>query len=85
MVAMEAPRRFAYSWHPHAIDPSHDYSDEIPTLVEFVLTPTAAGTRLVVTESGFDKLPQHRRDEAFRGNDQGWSIQVENIKAHVES
>jgi hypothetical protein len=36
-----------------------------------------------VVESGFAALPAHRRDEAFRMNDQGWSIQVQNISQHL--
>jgi hypothetical protein len=53
--------------------------------VEFLLAPNGAGTRLTVVESGFDKVPAHRREEAFRMNDGGWTQQVQNIKAHVES
>jgi len=30
-------------------------------------------------------VPGHRRAEAFRMNDGGWSEQVRNIRAHVES
>lgn len=85
VVAMDAPRLFSFTWRPHAVDPTVDYSKEPPTLVEFHLTPTAAGTKLVVTESGFDKVPAHRREEAFRGNTRGWEIQVQNIKTYVES
>jgi uncharacterized protein YndB with AHSA1/START domain len=84
-VAMERPRLFSFSWHPYGIDPDVDYSKETPTLVEFRLQPTDAGTRLVVTESGFDKVPAHRREEAFRMNDRGWTQQVKNIQSHVES
>jgi hypothetical protein len=36
-----------------------------------------------VTESGFDKIPSHRRDEAFRMNDGGWTQQMKNIESHV--
>ena len=85
VVAMDRPRLFSFNWRPYAIDPAVDYSGETPTLVEFHLTPTADGTRLVVSESGFDGVAEQRRAEAFRMNDRGWSIQVENIKAHVES
>jgi uncharacterized protein YndB with AHSA1/START domain len=81
--AIEPERRFAYRWHPYAVDPERDYSAEPMTLVEFTLAPTATGTRLTVTESGFDKLPADRRDEAFRMNDGGWRAQLENIRAHV--
>jgi uncharacterized protein YndB with AHSA1/START domain len=85
IVAMEAPRRFAYTWHPYAVDQAVDYSAETPTLVEFHLEPAAGGTRLKVVESGFDAIPAHRRDEALRMNDGGWTQQVQNIKAHVEA
>lgn len=82
--AMEPPRYFAYTWHPYAVDPKVDYSGEEPTLVEFHLEPTARGTRLTVTESGFDRIPKHRMPEAIRMNEGGWEHQVKNIKAYVE-
>ena len=84
VVRMERPRVFAFTWHPYAIDPDKDYSGEPATLVEFRLEPSGTGTRLTVTESGFDALPAHRRDEAFRMNEGGWSEQVRNIAAHVD-
>jgi len=80
---IEPQHLFSFTWHPYAIDPSHDYSGEPSTLVEFRLEAIATGTRLSVTESGFDKIPAHRRAEAFRMNDNGWSQQLENIKIHV--
>jgi len=80
---IEPERLFSYTWHPYAIDPKVDYSDEIPTLVEFRLEPTDKGTLLTVTESGFDRLPSSRRAEAFRMNDGGWAQQIKNIESHV--
>jgi uncharacterized protein YndB with AHSA1/START domain len=74
---------FSFTWHPYAIDPQGDYSQEQPTLVEFRLTPTAKGTLLVITESGFDHIPAHRRMEALRMNTSGWEAQLENIAKHV--
>jgi hypothetical protein len=38
---------------------------------------------LLVTESGFDKIPTNRRAEAFRMNERGWAAQLENIEHHV--
>jgi uncharacterized protein YndB with AHSA1/START domain len=81
---IEPMRLFSLTWHPYAIDPAVDYSGEPPTLVEFTLEETATGTRLRVVESGFEKVPAHRRAEAFRMNDRGWAIQMENIARHVE-
>lgn len=80
---MEAERQFSFTWHPYAVDLKQDYSKEPPTLVEFTLEKTAGGTRLCVVESGFDRLPSERRLEAFRMNDGGWSIQLENVARHV--
>jgi uncharacterized protein YndB with AHSA1/START domain len=83
--AMEPELLFSFTWHPYAIDAAVDYSLEVPTLVEFRLEATAAGTMLTVTESGFDELPSHRRLEAFRMNDGGWTEQMKNIAAYVGS
>jgi uncharacterized protein YndB with AHSA1/START domain len=81
---MEPERLFSFTWHPYAIDPKEDYSQETPTLVEFTLEPTAnGGTLLRVVESGFDKIPARRRAEAFRMNEGGWAAQVKHIAAHV--
>jgi uncharacterized protein YndB with AHSA1/START domain len=82
--AMDEPHLFSFTWHPYAIEPDVDYSGETPTLVEFRLTPTATGTHLTLTETGFDALPPNRRPDALRMNDRGWGIQMENIRAHVE-
>ena len=80
---MEHERLFSYTWHPYAIDPKVDYSHEPPTLVEFALEKIPSGTRLTVTESGFDKIPANRRAEAFRKNESGWAAQIQNIERHV--
>jgi uncharacterized protein YndB with AHSA1/START domain len=82
---MEPERLFSFTWHPAGIDPKRDYSKETPTLVEFKLEMTANGTLLVVTESGFDKIPSDRRLEAFRLNENGWEIQMKNIESYVAS
>lgn len=81
--AIEPERLFSYTWHPYALDPGVDYAKEEPTLVEFQLQPTAGGTLLTVTESGFDKIPSARRAEAFRMNDGGWAQQMKNIQVYV--
>src|SRR5882757_10079408 len=80
---VEPERLFSFTWHPYATDPKVDYSKEAPTLVEFQLKKTAEGTLLTVTESGFDKIPASRRDEAFMRNEGGWAQQMKNIERHV--
>jgi uncharacterized protein YndB with AHSA1/START domain len=81
---MEAAKLFSYRWHPGATEVGVDYSAEPTTLVEFRLEDAEGGTMLTIVESGFDKVPKERRDEAFRSNDQGWTEQVQNIRRHVE-
>jgi uncharacterized protein YndB with AHSA1/START domain len=82
---MEPEHTFAYRWHPYAIDKNTDYSAEPMTLVEFRLKSVAEGTELTVIESGFDRIPAHRRDEAYRMNEGGWRSQIEKLRRHVES
>jgi uncharacterized protein YndB with AHSA1/START domain len=84
---MEYERLFSFTWpHPKTfekVDHPPDYSKEPTTLVEFRLEKTATGTLLILTESGFDKLPDDRRLEAFRRNDGGWTEQMKNIENYV--
>ncbi len=83
--AIEPEHRFAFLWRPYAIDLTVDYSAEPRTLVEFALETTSTGTLVRVVESGFDSIPAHRRDEAFRMNDGGWAAQVRNVQNHVQA
>ena len=80
---MVPEKLFSYEWIPYGVDPNRDYTRETPTLVEFTLEPTPEGTLLIITESGFDKVPEDRRAEAFRMNDGGWAQQTKNIERYV--
>src|SRR5262249_48880433 len=62
---IEPEHVFSFRWHPFAIEPGVDYSQEPTTLVEFQLEDLPGGTRLTVTESGFDRIPLARRAKAF--------------------
>lgn len=80
---IEPQRLLAFRWHPYAVNPNTDYSQEPTTLVEFELKAIEGGTLLTVVESGYDNVPPARRLEAFRMNSGGWDEQMENIKKHV--
>jgi len=73
----------SWRWHPAAIDPKVDYSDEPTTLVVFELQEVDGGTMFSVVESGLDKIPLARRADVFRMNSSGWDEQMENVKKHV--
>lgn len=77
------PAYFSYRWHPYAVDPTVDYSQEPTTLVEFELAEVPQGTRLTIRESGFDRIPTGRRAEALRMNSGGWDAQLQNVTEHV--
>ncbi len=80
---VEPMRRLSFRWHPFAVDPAADLSKEPTTLVVFELEETAGGTRLTITESGFDRLPAERRGKAFQMNDQGWAAQARLVERYL--
>jgi uncharacterized protein YndB with AHSA1/START domain len=80
---MEPERLFSWRWHPYAVDPKQDYSSEPKTLVVFELEDVPEGTRVKVTESGFDRIPLARRSEAFRMNSEGWAQQLQNVARYA--
>lgn len=84
-VAIEPMTRFAFAW-PATGGDEEAIRHGVPewTLVEFRLEPIADGTRMTVTESGFDSVPEPRRSNVLRSNDGGWVEQVQNIKRYVE-
>lgn len=81
---IEPEHYFAFRWIPYGIDAEADPKNEPTTLVEFRLEKVAEGTLLTIVESGFDRVPAHRRERAFRMNEGGWAAQAENIKKYVE-
>lgn len=80
---VDPERLFSYRWHPYAVEPGVDYSNEPTTLVEFRLDEVAGGTELTVVESGFDRIPVTRRADALRMNDAGWAEQIKSIERYV--
>lgn len=81
---LRRPDYFSFTWHPFAVEPDVDYSGETPTLVEFKLARIPDGTQLVVTESGFSKLPVERQTVAREMNEGGWEEQMRNIRDYLQ-
>ena len=80
---MEPEALFSFRWHPNALDLAVDYSAEPTTLIEFRLQDAEGGTLLTLVESGFERLPASRLEEAYRGNEKGWAQQMEAIARYV--
>lgn len=80
---MDPEQLFSWRWQPGGnpnVDPA-----EPTTLVVFQLEEVPEGTRLTVTETGFDRLPSSRRAKSYRENDQGWTGQIENLRKYLAS
>ncbi len=76
-------RRFSFRWHPNAVEPGADYSQEPTTLVAFELQAVPAGTQLTISESGFAQIPLERRAKAFPANEGGWEHQTRLISKYL--
>jgi uncharacterized protein YndB with AHSA1/START domain len=83
VVEVTPEERLSFRWEPYEVDPGTDRSSVPRTLVTFTLEDGAGGTLVNVVDSGFDRLPPDRRDEAFRANEGGWAEQMQNIDRHV--
>jgi uncharacterized protein YndB with AHSA1/START domain len=60
LLEFEARQKISYTWAVGAMD----------TIVTFVLTPTASGTRLSLVQSGFK--PDQKKN--FNGARYGWKL-----------
>ena len=80
---IDPERLLSFRWHPHAVEPGIDYSQEPTTLIVFTLEPRKDGVLLTVTESGFDQIPLARRAKAFEANEQGWGVVVKLLEKHL--
>jgi uncharacterized protein YndB with AHSA1/START domain len=80
---IEPMRRISFRWHPYAVDSGVDYSGEPTTLIVFDLEEVPGGTRLTISESGFDKIPLARRAAAFKANEGGWEHQSKLIQKYL--
>ena len=84
VVEADPPRRFVWEWHPGAVDPTVDYDREPWTRVTFVLEPAAGGTRLTLSETGFDQISLARRAKVFDDNAQGWTEVLQWLRTYAE-
>lgn len=72
----------SFEWAPF-INEKTDLSNEPWQLVEFKLESVSEGTRISITESGFEKISEKYREDARRGNEKGWEFQIKNLERYV--
>ena len=84
-VELTPARRLVWQWHPGEVDPAVDYAREPRTTVTFVLEPSGLGTRLTVSETGFDEISLARRAKVYGDNSAGWTEVLVWLQRHVEA
>jgi len=77
---VEPQQLFSFRWHPYAVNPQIDYSQEPTTLVKFELQDYEGGTLLKVSESGFAHIPDVRQKEAYYMDSRGWEEQLSRLE-----
>ena len=78
---IEEPIVFGFTWGINGLPDD----DPRRTYVEFTLTPSSAGTRLTVVESGFAQLPEEAHRKAFEGNTEGWASELGELVEYLDA
>ncbi len=80
---VEPMRRIVFRWHPCAVDPA-SVAEEPMTMLTFTFEEADRGTRLTIVESGFSRVAEGRRAEAFAAESGGWDHQLRLIRKFVD-
>ena len=75
---VEVPDLYAFHWTPEPGEPAR-------TLVTFRLEAVGSGTRVTVTEEGFEALPDKVRAKRYDLHKRGWPYQMGQLEAYVQS
>ena len=78
IALVEPMDRFGFRWQ---IAPPHPAQ----TLVVFALETVPEGTRITVTEQGFEALPDEVRTIRFKDNTQGWEHMLNSLSTYLTS
>jgi uncharacterized protein YndB with AHSA1/START domain len=78
VAVVDPPREFAIAWPPQA-----GYYN-IAMSMRFVLAEENGGTRVTVTEDGFEALPDDIRQQRIEKTGEGYTTVLASLKEHVE-
>jgi uncharacterized protein YndB with AHSA1/START domain len=82
--AIEPETTFAWRWFPGGSNPERSDRGQT-TLVTFTLDEVEGGTRVTVSETGFDRVKLADRARAYEDNLGGWEAQLANLAKHVQA
>lgn len=85
-VEIEEPTRFVIRWHPGEQESSvfTKYPESQATTTTFTLERCEEGTKLRLVESGFENIPEPRREKSRKSNSEGWTTVIDWLKDHLE-
>lgn len=72
------PHEFRLRWQPH-----RDYPN-VSLVTAFLLQTEKDGTRVTIYESGYEGVPAHERQDWLDATGGGYTLSMENLKAHLE-
>jgi uncharacterized protein YndB with AHSA1/START domain len=78
IAVLDPPREFSLSWPPQA----QYYS--IPFYTTFLLEEENGGTRVTVSETGFEAMPEDVRQERLDSTGKGYATVLAGLKSYVE-
>jgi uncharacterized protein YndB with AHSA1/START domain len=78
IVVVDPPREFAIQWPPQ---PQYH---SIAMFTRYVLEEENGGTRVTVSETGFEALPDEIRQERFDSTARGYTTVLANLKSYLE-
>jgi uncharacterized protein YndB with AHSA1/START domain len=76
---VDAPQLLTLRWEPDAEYPAFSQ------VTDYRLEPADGGTRITMSEGGYDLLPEHARQERIEMGNTAYAGSLENLKALLES
>lgn len=76
--AVDAPRLFRIKWPPQ------EQYHSIEIFTTYVLEEENGGTRVTVSETGFEALPEDIRQKRFDSTAQGYATVLADLKKYIE-
>lgn len=78
VAVVDPPREFAIQWPPQ------EQNHESTIVTRYVLEEERGGTRVTVTESGFEGMPEEIRQQRFDRTAKGYETVLQSLKAFLE-
>lgn len=77
-MVVDPPHEFALQWSPQL------QYHSIAMVTTYRLEEEAGGTRVTVTETGFEALPDEIRQQQFDSTSKGYATVLSGLKEYVE-